>query len=286
MTIGYPSSIGSFSINQIAQSLSETSNQQNSKRPGILHNIKRLAVTAFFILPIIVVRIIAYALSLFGQCGKQAAQKIHQKADKLHAILISHQTLKINLFFDFKIKLLTQAKNIATKTAIWNEHDIKETQKYIALANKMNSISPEIKKKLSTFSIISAKKDGICFGASLLAIKTLKSKKIKAEDQLIKSVKKYKNGFSGEAAGLQNLYEALYNFKLSNHSSAELELIKNNGAKFQEEIVKSSKKAFLEINAMKENELISEQLAIYADEKILNDLIKILMNMYYLFQIE
>lgn len=273
MNIYFPSNIYNFSINQTAKSTHETTTLQPSKLPCKLHVIKGLALAALFILPVMIVRITAYAVSIFGQCGKQAAIKIHQKADKLDAILIKHHTAEINLLFDFKIRLLTQAKNIATKNAIWNEHDCKEAQKYITTAKKMESLSPETIEQLRNFSVKGAATDGICYGASLYAIKTLKGKKIKTEDALIKSVENYKSGFPAEAAGLQNLFEAFGAYELT-YSPSDIEQLKKKLAKFKQEIMEEKNREIEEINTMVANGSISIEAVKSRHEEIIKSLTK------------
>ncbi len=177
---------------------------------------KGIAFSAFFAPSVLVVRITALTVSIFGNPGKNLSKKIHVVADKLKAILLVHNFHNLSILFESRV--LIQTKNIATKSSIWREEDLKKSREFIklilnpeyckkkGLAEQPPSEVAELKKYLNL--IKGANTDGICFGASLIVIKSLLSTSIKTEKDLIDFFDQYKNGFPAEAAALQNVHEA------------------------------------------------------------------------------
>lgn len=179
---------------------------------------KGLAIAALAYLPIQVIRITAFALSIFCCCGIDFSKKIKNFADKLHAIIIIHSLHDACIII--KSSTLCSVRNIAKRNVIWHEKDVKKSKEFINVLKDpkylkqkgFKELDADDSTKLQNYQIIGAKTTGICFGASLIVIKALLSHDIKNEKELVELIKKYKDGFPEEAAALQNVHTTLIGF--------------------------------------------------------------------------
>lgn len=184
--------------------------------PPTLIAAKGIALCCLFALPVLTVRLAALVFSIFGNCGKNLSKKTTSLANRMYAILITHNSLDATSLFESNV--LCRIKNIAKKNSIWHQKDIKKTKELIQLATDKNEcekkglsfLEAEDLERLKNYSPQGADENGICFGASLSIIHNLLSHNIQSEKDLIQHLYKYRNGFSSKAAALQNLQMILF----------------------------------------------------------------------------
>ncbi len=165
-------------------------------------------------IPYCAMRISAYALSILGSFGRSLAERLHRHADTFYAIHIIH-----NFYHAARwtTEPICHVRNIAKKSVIRNEDDVKKAKEYI------RQVIGDECLQVTNFQVRGAKADGICYGASLFLIKGLLEAPVHSEKELIHFVCQFKKGFPAEAAAVQILLNAYTSCELYIRKTETLE---------------------------------------------------------------
>lgn len=173
-----------------------------------------------FCVPVIILRITALFISLFGAKGKNCSEKIVYTSKKILSIYVIHNLFKPMQFFGPPV--LCRLKNIAAKSVIRNEEDKQKFRDFVELLKnteylkkkQLKELTPKQISFLQSYSDQSAHSLGICWGASLFLLKKLLSNVINSEEELVNLFRPYKKGFPAEASALQSISTAFKECKL------------------------------------------------------------------------
>lgn len=233
------------------------------KNNSTLIAARGMALCCLFALPVLTVRLAALVISIFGSCGKNLSKKTNSLANRMHAILLTHNSLDAASLFESNV--LCRVKNIAIRSSIWHQNDIKKTKEFIRLAadkkecekKGLSPLESDDLERLKNYSPKGARTNGICFGASLSTIGDLLSHNIQTEKDLIQHLHKYRKGFSSKAAALQNLQMLFIESKS--------ELTENEKASVDREI-EEAKQAFIAETEQKKRELKNKKASLSRKE--------------------
>ncbi len=109
-------------------------------------------------------------------------------------------------------------KNIAKLHVIGQEKDLKKSREFLGMvmdpayckAKGVEVLSDEDRAEIAKKAVKGARTKGICFGASLMVVKKLLSSQIQSEEELVKALEVYRDGFPAKAAALQSVALALF----------------------------------------------------------------------------
>lgn len=236
--------------------------KDQSKLPSFSLYLGRKITIFLGTIPVNIVRIMAIVLNVFGRIGKEFSKRVHDFADKLHAILVVHPSNGISHLFEHTLH--TFSKNIARKDVIWKGEDLKKSKDFLSRLTDPNYIRDKGFGTLTNEELVDLKKShlkgsvvgGVCFGASLAVIKLLLSSNLQNEQDLKNRLKQFEEGFSDEVAGLQSMHAAFigYDFELNQKDQEE---ITNKGDKLREKFFE--KKEQMKANLVEAKKTLSPQ---------------------------
>lgn len=165
-------------------------------------------------LTICCLRIVAVAISIFGEWGQKAANHLRLVADKVYFIHVMHPQYRVK---QAPLPILVPSMNLARRDVVYNDEDIASANCYrnLILSNQFQttisscSFDKECYDKLRAMRFSGARTQGICQSATLVFIQTVLQRKPSAEEALKKIAAVFEEGFPKEAAGLYEIYDAL-----------------------------------------------------------------------------
>ncbi|MCE5316835.1 MAG: hypothetical protein LLG04_05670 [Parachlamydia sp.] len=206
-------------------SIDQTTVRASTHKTGMPHigfwrGAKCLCLAGTSYLAVLSFRVAACFVSIFSNRGKNLAERIRSKADRVYIIYVAHP---LRSYSFAPLPLLVPARNLARRDVVGKGEDI-------AAANALRQrfLSPGFLKKqdptmeahLKRVQFKGANKDGICFGGSFCFIKSVLNARCSSEEELIRVAQVYVNGFPKEAAGLQMMHAKLAHWPSNSSRSA------------------------------------------------------------------
>ncbi len=165
---------------------------------------------------IVVLRITAKAVALFGNRCKSAAKTLRVKARRIYAIHVLHNSF--STYSIAPLPLLACTRNIARRDCIQKREDITAAKLFREKFLQQGGASPEVAKKIREIKFSGAQVKGICFGATHIFVRSVAH--VTSEKELQAIAKTYQEGFPAEAAGLQAIYGKHSKILIQNYAKA------------------------------------------------------------------